>query len=168
MTANEVVVDNEKRAEKAKKGAEKEAVILQAREADNEWISIISPERGPLINSYKSYKAHLQRLKDGDIEEEDAIEQRELVRLQRTGGKAPPLWSEMPEFAGMLRATQSAARAPSTPLPPLPPPAPPRSPSPSSPPSTAPPTLGRGKRQRNTEKLKEAVSALSPKKRRHN
>jgi hypothetical protein len=37
--------------------------------------------------------------------QEDRIAERELHRLQESNGEAPPLWSLMPEFRGMSRAT---------------------------------------------------------------
>lgn len=128
----------------------------------------------PIISSYSSYKASLKCIEDKAAEEEDVIEQRELANLRRTGGKAPPLWSRMAEFAGMSRAIQRAVPASVSSPPPPPAPAapapdssilvedtPPSSPSHSLPPApTAPPVLGRGKRQRQTERFEEALGAL--------
>jgi hypothetical protein len=34
----------------------------------------------------------------------------ELQRLIASDGQAQPLWAEMPEFAGMTKATRSSAR----------------------------------------------------------
>ena len=56
-------------------------------------------------------------MEDKAIEEEDALERIELANLRRTGGRASPLWSQMPEFAGLTRALQKAAPASNAPSP---------------------------------------------------
>jgi hypothetical protein len=44
---------------------------------------------------------------DGHDSEEDRLVEVELQRLQQSRGSAAPLWSTMPEFEGMTRATKS-------------------------------------------------------------
>lgn len=39
-------------------------------------------------------------------EEEDALVAQELQNLVASGGRAPPLWTQMGEFRGMTRAVQ--------------------------------------------------------------
>lgn len=63
-----------------------------------------APVLGPKY-SMAEYKEYLKWQSEKNALKEDAIEKRELRRLQKSNGQAPPLWSTMPEFAGMTRAT---------------------------------------------------------------
>jgi hypothetical protein len=49
---------------------------------------------------------------DGHDSEEDRLVEVELKRLQTSGGAAAPLWSTMPEFQGMTRATTAYSLRP--------------------------------------------------------
>lgn len=154
----------------AKKQPKREAVrqAENARQAEDE-------ELNSRLKPYTSYKAEMERREARSAAEEDAIEQQEWENLRRTGGRAPPLWTQMPEFAGLTRPTQritptshapsssisasaTAAAAP-----------PPRSPSPSIPSFIkALPSWSRPMRKRNLERYEEAKEALVSKKRRKN
>lgn len=62
-----------------------------------------APVLGPKY-SMAEYKEYLKWQSEKNALKEDALEKRELRRLQKSNGQAPPLWSTMPEFAGMTRA----------------------------------------------------------------
>jgi hypothetical protein len=49
---------------------------------------------------------------DGHDSEEDRLMAVELARLQQSGGSAAPLWSTIPEFQGITRATTAYSLRP--------------------------------------------------------
>ena len=56
------------------------------------------------------YVSDLTSSSSSNLEEDELMEQ-ELQRLRASGGNSAPMWTEVPEFAGMTRATQAMTRA---------------------------------------------------------